>query len=364
MSAVTCPLLLSQPQVRRLLRAASRAPSPDNNQPWAFRIREDGIEAWHDRERAVPSDVENLFAGLAMGAAIENVALEASQQELRCEVEYAERPFAQGNRYEPVATLRLAAPGEPDRLGDFIDQRTTNRRLYETAPLANRDREALSNAFSDPECQVNWLTSRAELRALSRLVTTADRIRFEYQPFHDELHRMLRFGRADAPTAVDGLDVASLEIPRAGWPLLRWLKPWRRMKLLNHLGLSRLFAGTSNQQIRCSGAVGLLLTRRRDAIGAIQTGRVLQRIWLAATGRGLAFQPVGALPLFLRKLEVSGEDAYLPHHARRLVKARDEFRDLFPPAREELPVILFRVGHCAPPSARSGRYPVDAIELP
>jgi hypothetical protein len=343
--------------------AASRAPSPDNNQPWAFRAADDRIETFHCRERAVPSDVEDLFAGIAMGAAIENIALEASQHALRCDVDYPAHPFTRDGALEPIATLRLAPPGGPDQLAGFIEERTTNRRRYQTTSLAKSEAEALSNAINDPNCRIDWLTSRTDLRSLAGLVSTADRIRFEYQPFHDELHRMLRFGRSDLP-AVDGLEAASLEIPRPAWPLLRWLRPWRRMSLLNRLGASRLFAATSTLQIRCSGAVGLLRTERKDAIGAIQAGRALQRIWLAATEQRLAFHPLGALPLFLRRLEVCGESAFLPHHARRLVLARDGFLELFPEAREGLPVILFRIGHCGPPSARSGRFPLERIELP
>ncbi len=362
MTVKNCPSTLSQALVSRLLWAASRAPSPDNNQPWAFRRRDDRIEVVHCRERAVPSDVEELFAGIAMGGAIENIALEASQYGLHCDVEYAAQPFAREGAHEPVATLWLASSGKPDRLSRYIDSRTTNRRRYRTTPLTEPEQGALSHAINAPHCHVDWLTTRSDLRSLARLVTTADRIRFEYQLFHDELHRMLRFGRSDLP-AVDGLEAASLEIPRAAWPILKWLRPWRRMDFLNRIGASRVFAATSTLQILCSGAVGLLWTERRDAIGALEAGRALQRLWLAATEQQLAFQPVGALPLFLRRLEISGESGFLPHHAKRLVAARNELLRLYPKSRAGRSVILFRIGHCGPPSARSGRFPIDSIEI-
>jgi hypothetical protein len=298
-----------------------------------------------------------------MGAAIENIALEASQHGIRCDVEYAEHPFAQVGELEPVATLRLSSPCEPDRLAGFIDERTTNRRRFAMAPLTPQESNDLSSVINDPGCEVVWLTSRGELRQLARLVNTADRIRFEYEPFHDELHRMLRFPGAQSPAIVDGLEPACLEIPRPAWPLLRWLRPWRRMNILNRLGLSHVFAATSTLQIVCSGAAGLLLTDRRDAVGALRAGRAMQRIWLAATEQQLAFQPVGALPLFLRRLEVFGASAFLPHHARRLARAREGFMRLFPQASDRHPAILFRVGRCGPPSARSGRYPPENIEI-
>lgn len=314
---------------RSLIEAAGRAPSPDNNQPWAFRAENESIDVFHCRSRAVPSDVEDLFAGIALGAAIENIVLEASRHDHQAIVEYSSAPFGSDDDFEPVATIRWTSPGWPDPLADSIVARTSNRRPYQMTPVTLSERRELSNAIQDSRCEVEWLTTKDELRHLARLVTTADRIRFEYQRFHDELHKMLRFGEREANATGDGLETSTLEIPRIAWPVLRWLRPWNRMRFFNRVGLSRLFAHTSSVQIQRSGAVGLLTVDTPDSIGYLEAGRALQRIWLTATGLGLAFQPVGALPLFLRRLNVLGESAFEPRHARILGCARDDFANFF-----------------------------------
>lgn len=359
----TCSTLLPAPTARRLIAAAGRAPSPDNNQPWALRVQPDALEVCHCRQRGVPSDVDDLFAGLALGAAIENIVLEASRELLTTDVQYVEHPFARSSDPEPVATLHFAPGGTPDPLAEAIAARTTNRRPYAATPLESRQSAALAEAIEDPDCELLWLTDRPRLRHLASLVYEADRIRFEYQPFHDELHRVLRFGREEAQRAGDGLEFRSLEIPSLAKPLFRWLRPWPRMRLLNRIGLSRMFARNSITLVKQSAAVGLLTTRRDDAVGFLQAGRAFERTWLAATALDLSVQPLAALPLFLRRLSSLGPGAFLPGHARKLTAARDQFAQLFPELQARTPVMLFRVGQCGPPSARSYRFPTDQIEL-
>ena len=210
---------------------------------------------------------------------------------------------------------------------------------------------------------VCWLTDSADLQALSKLVAISDRIRFEHQPFHEEFHKVLRYGDDEARRTGDGLELKSLEIPAIAGPLMRWLRPWKRMRLANRFGMSRMFARYSVKQIRRSAAVGLLTTTDRSDRGYLQAGRSFERIWLAATAEDLAFQPLGGLPLFLTKLQVEGVGSFLPEHAARLQERVEPFDELFPGAKGETLVMLFRIGQAKPPSARSYRFANEQIPL-
>jgi len=346
-----------------LVRAAGTAPSPDNNQPWAFRLREQAIEVLHVRSRAIASDVGDLFSWIAMGAAIENLVLAASEHSLTEEIEYHDRPLVTSADGERIATLRLNPGGSPDPLGRFIEGRITNRRLYQRKGLPPDDLQTLATSLRFENDRIDWITGRSDRTRLAQLVVTADRVRFEHRPFHEEFHRVLRFGERSARGRGDGLDLRTLEIPRAAWPILRWLRPWSRMSLANRFGMSRLFARYSFKQVVRSGAVGLLTTSDDSDRGRLEAGRDFQRIWLAATCRGLAFQPLGSLPIFLARLEQEGSKAFLPHHAAALRQVVGPFQHLFPSAEHRMPVMLFRIGHSKPPSARSYRYSVRQIEI-
>src|SRR5262245_34126354 len=64
--------------LQHMVEAAVLAPSPDNNQPWAFQIRENSeILLYHDVSRALPSDVGYMFSLIALGAALENLCIAA-----------------------------------------------------------------------------------------------------------------------------------------------------------------------------------------------------------------------------------------------------------------------------------------------
>ena len=347
-----------------LVHAAGTAPSPDNNQPWAFHRREDAVDVLHVRPRAIASDVRDLFSWIAMGAAIENLSLAASLHSLVTDVEYHERPFTASSDGEQIATVRLRDGGIPDPLARCIKRRITNRRLYKRRPIHPHDLNSLAVTLRDQNTQVDWLTGRNDLATLANLVVTADRIRFEHRPFHEEFHSVLRFGDDQARRTLDGLDLRTLEIPRIAWPILRWLRPWSRMSLANRFGMSRLFARYSFKQVIHSGAVGLLTTSDASDRGLLESGRDFQRLWLAATAQGLAFQPLGSLPIFLARLKYDGSDLFLPRHAAALKQVAGPFQHLFPSAEHQLPIMLFRIGHAKAPSARSYRYLPQRIMAP
>jgi nitroreductase len=356
------PAPLSPQVCRGLIEAAGKAPSADNNQPWSFRCVDDAVQVFHRRERGLSADVCDLFSWIAVGAAIENLVLAASANSLAADVQYHDRPFAVSADGERIATVRLRSGGTPDSLHAFISERVTNRRLYRRNPLSATENANLHATVRDPDSHLYLLSERSDLKKLSQLMFQADRVRFEHQPFHEEFHKALRYNANEAQQARDGLDVNTLELPPLAGPLLRWLRPWKRMRLANRFGMSRSFARYSVKQMLRSAAVGLLTTSERSDPSYLEAGRSLQRIWLTATAQGLAFQPLGSLPLFLTRLEVQQTNGLAPRHVARLRELVEPFDALFPAARGQAPVMLFRVGRSRPPSARSIRFPLNQID--
>ncbi|MEW4527115.1 hypothetical protein [Maioricimonas sp. JC845] len=361
MSTAASSGFLTTGQWRSLIEAAGQAPSPDNNQPWAFRIRGDAVDVLHCRSRAIASDVDDLFSWIAVGAAIENLCVAATALGLTGNVEYMARPFGESEAGEHVATVRLSRGSQPDPLAEVISQRVTNRRFYSRQPLAEHELAPMNSAVEGRNVRLDWLTDRAQRRRLSDVVAAVDRIRFEYQPFHEEFHSVLRHGRDEEERTRDGLELKTLELPPFGATLMRWVAPWRRMQLLNRFGMSRVFAGTSSKQVVCSGAVGLVSTTDVSDRGFFEAGRAFERVWLAATASGLAFQPMGGIPLFLHKLSSKGRAAFLSEHASVLENLLPEWRELYPAASDGTGVMLFRIGRSQAPSARSIRRHVEDI---
>jgi len=347
-----------------LVRAAVLAPSPDNNQPWRFVSRDGRLRVYLDPQRTLPSDVNAMYDLMGLGAAIENMCIKARQLGYEPHVECA--PWASGSNGEQtpklVATLTFTAGGDPDTLFPHLATRCTWRKPYSTQPVAGSSLEKLAGAargFS--EVQLDWVTDRARIRAFARLIALSDRFRFEYEPFHHEIFRQLRFSAEVAEQTRDGLDVRTLELPPGAGFLLRRLRPWKRMKLINRLGLGRLLTLPSALTVWKSGALGVLSLPEPTTTGFLQGGRAMQRIWLAADAEDLALQPLGSPAIFLGQLEqLEGRNLTVAH--QRLSNGLGAWlRELVPGTAGRTLLMVFRLGHSSRPHVRSLRRPADEV---
>jgi nitroreductase len=276
-------------------------------------------------------------------------------------VDYADRPFAERDQAECIATITLKDGAQPDALVEQIPHRTTNRRPYQAKALASADRDALSGEAQARDTAVHWLTDRSAIAHAARCVQQSDRIRFEQQAFHEELQRSLRLDAGNEPPE-EGMSLKALEIPGLMKPVLQSLRPWRRMRQANRAGASWLFSQMAAGAVKRSGALAMLTTRDASDAGYLEAGRAMQRFWLKATELGLAVQPLGSLPLFLLKQAIEPA-AFTEPHRQTLNELEPTVRSLFGLTAGETPVMLLRLGQAAPPSGQNGRFPLAHILL-
>jgi len=346
-----------------LIEAAVLAPSPDNNQPWRFVRRDDQLSIYLDPQRALPSDVNGMFDLMGLGAAIENICIAARQAGYEPCVDYGNWPAASvRDALQPAATMTFTPGGDADPLFAHLATRCTCRRLYSTQQVAEASLQKMTEAAQYlPEVQLDWITDRRRIRALARLVAASDRIRFEYEPFHNELFRQLRFSVEDAERTRDGLDIRTLELPPGAAGMLRHLQSWNRMKWVHRLGLGRLLTLPSALSVCKSGALGVLSVPELTTRQSLQGGRALQRIWLTAQAEGLALQPIGSLSIFFAHVEqLHGQKLCRRHHLT-IQLLIERFRQLVPSTNGFVLLLAFRLGSSAPPSHRSLRRPPNQV---
>jgi len=346
---------------RELVRAAVLAPSPDNNQPWRFVSQEDRLLVYLDPSRALPSDVHAMFDLTGLGAAVENACLAARELGHQPHVEYAaERGDAVECGSKPAAAITCHPSGRPDPLFSYLDQRSTCRKLYSTRPVSQGTlRRIAEEASMFPEVRLDWVTDRRRIRSFGRLLAASDRIRFEYEPFHNELFRQLRFTVEEAERTRDGLDLRTLELPPGAGAVLKTLRPWKRMRWVHSLGLGGLLTLPSTLSVWKSGAIGLISVPQPTASSFLRGGQALQRIWLQAAAEGLALHPLGSLPIFLAHWEQLQGKRLAPRHQGKVQRLAERLRQLLPETRQGTLQIMFRLGYAAPPKHRSMRRLVD-----
>ncbi len=352
---------ISRAELEELVHSATLAPSPDNNQPWLFEVSADGgFLLCHDHSRSLPSDVDHMFSMIALGAALENLLIAATHHGWEPQVEYLAHRLTKDK--EAVASVRFRPGGRPDPLYAFLARRVTCRKRYRCGPVSQPMLRTLEEALASHEgIALHWASERTAIRSLAWLVAATDRMRFEYQSFHEELYRQLRFSPQEAELTRDGLDLRCLEVPRLGAALLRWLRPWPRMRSLNRFGLSRLLSFPSVLVTWNTGTMGLLSTEVTTREGYLRAGRALERVWLTATKLGLAFHPLGSLPIYLSRLARQAGEGLTPGHQRSLERIARTFFQIFPKAKDQGLVLLFRLGEAPKPHTRSLRRSVSSV---
>jgi hypothetical protein len=355
---------LKGPSHRDLVGAAVLAPSPDNNQPWRFVSAAGTIEVYLDRARSLPSDVRSMYDLMSLGAAIENISIQARQAGYHTDVQLScGSQFLSADDPAPhVATLRFRPGAMPDGLHGFLATRCTNRKLFSVRAVESRHVDTMSQEIGRfPDVQLHWITGRRVINTLARLVAQSDRFRFEYQPFHGEIFRQLRFSAAEAERTRDGLDVRTMELPPGASLLIRGLRPWKRMQRVNRLGLGRLLTLPSWVAVRKCGAIGALSIPAPSVDGFVIAGRAFQRIWLASQSAGLALHPLGSLPIFIAQMEQLGGKNLHAAHQQLSRKLNAWFRQLVPETRDRTLMMLFRAGYAGRPRVQSLRRPAAEV---
>ena len=332
--------LLDRQTFHALVRAGIRAPSAYNSQPWSFARLGDDLEVFYARERAITSDVADLFGLIALGAAVESIILEAGARGLASEVIWDDERYVRMEDLERIARIRLTDKGEVDPLVQFLSDRRTDRRPYSKEALTDEEVGKISRSVAGVSTRFQLIDDREHIERVGRIVALADRIRLETPWLYEELRASLRM----VTGATTGLEISRMGAPLGAGQALPWVGPWSRMKVLNMLGASLLAGSLSQQKVTQSGALGLLSLDIDSDEGKLTGGRDMLRIWLAAQSLGLSVQPVGALPLLLARVHAMGGEGLSPEHTSQLQTAQAELEEIFPSEPGQRPALLLRLG--------------------
>jgi molybdopterin/thiamine biosynthesis adenylyltransferase len=348
--------------VRFCVEQGTLAPSAGNRQPWRFAW--DGERLWvlHDRARSASLlDPQHRAAYLALGAAVENIAIAAAHRGMRLRTEPFPRP-----RDPSVAAALSFEPGgdgmdEDAWLFALLARRATNRRPGKRAVLSADATTALVDAARIRGARVDLLSGREALAELGAVVGGGERIRYLTQELHREMVDELRWTEAEARRTGDGIPVDALELSAPERAALGLAARPEVAATLRDLGGGRAFRDLAERRLVRSSAVGLVTVGGASAACALRGGRAVQRLWLEATRLGLALQPV-TVPVYLFELlDGSSATIFSSRERDELRGLRARFDALFAAAEGGTRLMLFRLVAAAAPSARTLRRPLESV---
>ncbi|HEX8245194.1 MAG TPA: Rv1355c family protein [Longimicrobium sp.] len=348
--------------VRFVVEHGTLAPSAANHQPWRFNW--DGERLWvlHDRGRSASLlDPNHRAAYLALGAAVENMAVAAAHRGFRARTEPFPRPRDAG-----VAAALSFEPAERGMEADSalfprLAERVTNRRVARRVPLGSTAMTELADAARVRGARLDLVTTDAELAELARIVGAGERIRHLTRELHRELVDELRWSEEEARRAGDGIPVDALELPAQQRASLRMAARPEVAATLRELGGGRVFQDRAERAVLRSSAVGLVTVGGIAPASALRGGRAAERVWLTATALGLAVHPVTALVYMFEMLDGSAATVFSAREREELRGLRARFDALFAAAEGNTRLLLFRIGVAGAPSARAPRLPLESV---
>ncbi len=299
--------------LEQLIELGTRAPSGGNAQPWRFTYHPGGtLRVWHDETRSGSFlDFEDRASHLAFGALAETLRLGAGKLHLGLALRpypnpAAERLVCEGQVGGEAEALTLEDQG----LADRIEERATSRRVSRREAIPPDDLAALGDIARRAGAELRILTDPAALEELGEVLGWGDRFRLLSPMTHREMMGEVRWSAEEAAATRDGLDLATLNLTPSDEAALRVVANPAVMTALRDVRGGHGLLRSARQAVAGAGAVGLLrmpFDPESSARAAYFHGGVaLARVWLCATSRAVALQPMTALPYLFARLEHGG----------------------------------------------------------
>ena len=331
-----------------IVEAGALAPSADNRHCFEVEVSAAGVLLLGSTAFLEAPYHRKLLSLISFGAVGENMRIRALRLGYRAALRWIPDP----SRPSLMAELHLTQGEVVDcGLDAGIRGRHTNRRLVFSGPrLSEAELGYFHRRLEGAEgVSLCFLDSAAQRPKLLRLMRIAEAERFNTRVLHEELFAALRFDAGWRATVEEGLPPGALGVePGVRWAFAQ-LRRWPLMNALRRLGVHHALGfRAASLPCRLAPHCGVLTASAPTERSAITIGVVLQRLWLEAESRGLAFQPFAA-PALLALQEYSDVPAGT---GERLRHGWNELTDA-------TPMMVFRMGYAPRPAVRAGRPPIE-----
>lgn len=333
---------------------AHQAASADNSQPWMFSCDADCFVISYDTQRVQNNTFPPLNPAtlLAVGGCVENIEAYARSINLaiRCDYVLAE----QKGRFEFVhfSLIEGAVNADSKPAPNFC--RHSNRHKFHSTPVSQTILKIILG-LNRSSARVRVFTLPEDLAAIRKTVRDASEIRFQTQEVHEWLGKSLRFD--PQKDAYDGLDVRTLALPPGGGQLLRLISDWKRMALLNKIGLYKALSAIDSVPVG-EGPALIAIVGGTGAAEVIESGKLLNAVWTELNRQGLAVHPYYVVPDLLYRLREGQIPSNLLVQAESVKAASNKLLSL---ANGETLHMLLRTGHPTKRHIQSQRLPMQVV---
>ena len=299
---------LSNAALNELIKFGTMAPSGGNIQPWKWCIKDHSLVLLNDPHRSTSIlNYKNSASFVSFGAATENIILKAHQMGY----EVALEKYPLGIKEDLIAIFKFfKQPSKNteshfnDDLISWVPKRITNRTIGQCTPISNEVINYLKQTIGSINgAELKVFTDSKKINELKSILTTIDRLFMTHQKGHAHFTKEIRWTKEETELTRDGVDLNTLDITPTERAGLLVSKNWEVTKHLKNWNLGNGFGKISKKAIDSSSALGMITMPSSDIYHFFHGGRALQKIWLAATKKGIAFQPMSINTFLFTKIE-------------------------------------------------------------
>lgn len=339
--------------IEKIIKVAVDAPSGHNYQPWKFLVKKRKIEIFNlpERDKTI-FNYKQRGSYIAHGALLENIAIASSHERYRANIDF----FPEKNVPDLVAvvTLKESLPAE-ESLYKYIPLRATNRKPYAKTPLKPEHREEiLKTAREIDGAEIRLVEDSQKIDMLAGAFSLNERLILENYYVHQSLFPHILWTAQDNREKKMGLYVKTLELTFAAKMAFQLAKHWRAARFMGKLGMGKSVAAQNAKLYSSSSAIGLITTADNSKQGFVNSGRLLQRVWLTATKMGLSMQPLAALVYMGHRVIDGDTEKFSEQQVKLITEACIKISEVFDVSPQTISV-PFRVGYNGQPSARAIR---------
>ena len=263
--------LLGSAEISTLLRAATRAPSLHNSQPWSFRVGAQNVELYADTSRHLRrADSSGRSLLVSCGAALFNLRVAAEHLGFHPRVRIL--PDADKPTLIALAEVdhRHNRPGGLDSYYPAIQARRTNRSPFHNRRTPVSVLAALSEAASAEGAALRVSDDPDEVTRIIRVLHDADLL--EHTDPARITERLAWIGSAHR---VDGIPLAALG-------------PRPTQDLVAHRDLGYAVGGARDRAaFETTPTIAVLSTAHDAPVDWVRAGQALERLLLEATTAGV-----------------------------------------------------------------------------
>ncbi len=351
---------ISELLLHKLIDAADKAPSGGNNQPWLWHYQNHTLHLFLNKNvSGAYLDPSYISSYISLGAAIENLLLEASANQLAVNWKFTPELLP-----DHVALFNFSAheiTSESDKnLAKQISLRHTNRKSGILHDLNLNDLHSLAKIAQEIEgASLRWLTDPESLKQLGKIAGQADLLRMFIPEAHEDfIKKEMRWSIEETNAAEDGIGIHSLDLSNNNQIGIRLMKDARAIQFLKEINGGSIFKNLASTQFQQSTAIGLLTLPTTTDVDYLNGGRATQKLWLKATELGYQIHPVNVPIIFFYKCNFEPENDLSQDHRKQLKEMHSRFKELFNITDNLNEIFLFRLFKAEPSPIKTIRKPV------